>query len=935
MMVNAAEVVPEWARGDDELIPWPSAPPALAAATAARAAAGACGTAAAAFAATEPMRVWGARLHQQAALGAQAFSHPGARTDPAGRAVRAARAAAQAADGLALMAFVLSGALAAFERAYGDGPNAVRALEVLAGQDGPWDVAAAAAHMRAAERRELAAAQRMLDALADTPGVRAMRRWRALPQAVATTDPSLDEVRYRIAAGQGVSGATGQMTGNIQRRHVEWAKWTDDEQVLQWARQGVAFNVTSKVTPYNCAIDKAGRLREDGGNLPGAITEQEWVTQVLEELLVLGVIRDMGRAGHADTVVPTIVAPLNVAPKGGGGKRLCYDGRKANESITPEAVRLETLQRMRFIWQRRAWLVTWDLKSAYWTLALTEAASMLCGCCWQGRYFVWVGLPFGVSDAVYIFQTVTWAQWRPMRCGRHALLPMRPQGEQDTTPAPPGVVGITYIDDGAATAKCFWDALWMAAYAMVSLIRLGWIINWKKSRWTPRRRGCVLGINVHLDTFTFEITAKARGKIAEAAHELIKAADAGVRVPVRAVASFAGRVMSTYLVTGDAAYIYTKDAYTLITRAVHQQLRGETRRRWVRAAWNAMTKVSALVREEAAFWLETIPHVQGAAIEPLMVPAKLMALGGVDTSDRASGGFMVSNHSDRLRVFHQRLRSGETEESSTKRELLGMERLLQAAAPGMQEEAVVLYCDTQCGARALRKGSNTPDVHRAARAVWQVALTHAKKLYIQWLPRTTREIELCDDLSKLVAEQDWMLDPQVFEQLSRRWGRPTVDAFADEGNAQLPRFWTRFMAAGSAGVDAFTQQWTGEYLWCYPPFALVGRVLQRAQSQRARLALVAPAARETPFGALLATGAPGVVDRLLLPQRAGLVRGRSGAPATLPRAGMVAVLIDHGRAKAERPRGDVTATRPARAARVAEEEQGAADAAPTKSQRAA
>jgi hypothetical protein len=46
----------------------------------------------------------------------------------------------------------------------------------------------------------------------------------------------------------------------------------------------------------------------------------------------------------------------------------------------------------------------------------------------------------------------------------------------------------------------------------------------------------------------------------------------------------------------------------------------------------------------------------------------------------------------------------------------------------------------------------------------------------------------------------------------------TIDAFASEATAVLPRYWTEQPSANSEGVDALRQEWPlGELVWAHPP----------------------------------------------------------------------------------------------------------------------
>lgn len=72
--------------------------------------------------------------------------------------------------------------------------------------------------------------------------------------------------------------------------------------------------------------------------------------------------------------------------------------------------------------------------------------------------------------------------------------------------------------------------------------------------------------------------------------------------------------------------------------------------------------------------------------------------------------------------------------------------------------------------------------------------------------------------------KDWVDDrsvlPEFFEPLHAQY-RFTVDAAASVENALLPRFWTK-------ADDALRQLWSGERVWCNPPFSNLEPWLHKA-----------------------------------------------------------------------------------------------------------
>ena len=94
---------------------------------------------------------------------------------------------------------------------------------------------------------------------------------------------------------------------------------------------------------------------------------------------------------------------------------------------------------------------------------------------------------------------------------------------------------------------------------------------------------------------------------------------------------------------------------------------------------------------------------------------------------------------------------------------------------------------------------------------------------LQWLPGTANQ--QADYLSRLKDFDDWEVASSIFQQMDVLLGPHTLDAFANYKNAKVPRFFSRFWNPGTAGVDAFYQDWSKDVAWVVPPIPLVPRVL--------------------------------------------------------------------------------------------------------------
>ena len=145
-------------------------------------------------------------------------------------------------------------------------------------------------------------------------------------------------------------------------------------------------------------------------------------------------------------------------------------------------------------------------------------------------------------------------------------------------------------------------------------------------------------------------------------------------------------------------------------------------------------------------------------------------------------------------------------------------------------------------------------------------------------------------LGPAVSDELWHTVQQVAEDAG--WGRVTVDAFATESNARVPRFWSRFPEPGAEAIDALcVSDWAcspcpvcgsahREVIYAFPPDTLVRATVEKARADRGLCILVVPVGILHPhWNSLLAAS--------VLPMRAPYLDGfaRIRNPARLVRPG--------------------------------------------------
>ena len=71
----------------------------------------------------------------------------------------------------------------------------------------------------------------------------------------------------------------------------------------------------------------------------------------------------------------------------------------------------------------------------------------------------------------------------------------------------------------------------------------------------------------------------------------------------------------------------------------------------------------------------------------------------------------------------------------------------------------------------------------------------------------------------------------VFKQIVSTFSKPGIDLFASRINHQLSNYISWRPEPGARAVDAFSINWSPTYNYCFPPFSIILKVLQKVQQE--------------------------------------------------------------------------------------------------------
>ena len=114
------------------------------------------------------------------------------------------------------------------------------------------------------------------------------------------------------------------------------------------------------------------------------------------------------------------------------------------------------------------------------------------------------------------------------------------------------------------------------------------------------------------------------------------------------------------------------------------------------------------------------------------------------------------------------------------------------------------------------------------------------------MSREDYRIQEADGGTRYFDSDDWSIDASMFYKLTKDWDI-TVDLFAHSTNNKNDKFYSYGKCPYTAGVDAFTKDWSGETAWTCPPTNLVIQAIKKILNTNMKAVVAVPAWRTAQF----------------------------------------------------------------------------------------
>ncbi|KAK3287923.1 hypothetical protein CYMTET_4601 [Cymbomonas tetramitiformis] len=461
---------------------------------------------------------------------------------------------------------------------------------------------------------------------------------------------------------------------------------------------------------------------------------------------------------------------------------------------------METLKKLRRLAKPGDWCFGFDLQDGLYAVGIHPEFQRFMQFDLRGELFQCSAMPFGWNDAPRVFCKFVRVMVEALRSPQAAedrreirrlrdgsvvrqrwSVRRRAGGANENANRHSGMRVLPYMDDSLVLVDSQREGLLGREKFQLVLHRLGLRRNEKKSQWDPVQVVEHLGLEVDLKLAQFRVTEQRMQKIHSRAKEKLCDAARNRRwIPARRLAAFTGLCQSVYLAV-PAARLYLRELYFLLAE---------------KRSWGAKVNISCAARGDLEWWsrLPVMSRWNECKIWRSPTRAKLhtdssmTAWGGVLNLKFPARGFWP----DEMRNWH-----------ITHLDLEAVYKTVQAFLKELESKVVRLYCDNQAVVAMLSHFiSRNPDlVMRRMRRLWSLLDSH--------------DIEL------------------QAARPTEQWGPFTVERFASEISAQLPRYYAAWRDPQCKGVDSLVYDWRGENNWVNPPWALLDEVAHKLREEGA------------------------------------------------------------------------------------------------------
>ena len=489
------------------------------------------------------------------------------------------------------------------------------------------------------------------------------------------------------------------------------------------------------------------------------------------------------------------ISTIFVRPKADGSFRLILNLKRLNEHIVYHHFKMESLKSVIQLMEKDCFMASVDLRDAYYSIPMSVHAQKYLKFTWGGKLYQFTCLPNGLCCAPRLFTKLLKPVYSTLRLKGH--------------------LSVGYIDDSYLQGNTFVACQENVTDTVNIFQDLGFTIHPEKSILVPTRKLTFLGFILDSHFMRISLTAGKADSLKAAAQALLLRKSPTIRevaeVIGKMVASFPGVQLGP---------LYYRQLENDKIKALRENY-GNFDRPMV---------ISGTARADLKWWINNIQ----TSYKPIRVAPPVMELKsdashlgwGAVHGDRSTGG----RWTDKEKLQHINVL-----------ELQAVFFALKVFCKEITNAHVKVFSDNTTTVTYINNmgGSHSLHCNALTRDMWLWCIDKGIWLSAAHLPGS-QNIQ-ADRASRIFHDQtEWKLDQDIFHRITSQLIKPEVDLFASRLNFQLDRYVSWKPDPGALAVDAFTLDWSSYVFYAFPPFSVLGRVVQKIQEDMAEGILLIP-----------------------------------------------------------------------------------------------
>ena len=344
---------------------------------------------------------------------------------------------------------------------------------------------------------------------------------------------------------------------------------------------------------------------------------------------------------------------------------------------------------------------------------------------------------------------------------------------------------------------------------------VGFVVHPEKSSLIPKQQIVFLGFVIESTTMTLTLTPERKRKIIKGCETLLN----DKKLNIRRVARVIGMLTSSF-----PAVKYGP----LYFRALEHCKSLAVKRH--KGNYNATMTISEKGNEELRWWKANV----GSAYNHIYHGTPSVTL--TTDASRAGWGAIIKEEKTQG-LWNEREKSMHINVLELKAILFGLQALVKDSDCHMQ----ILWDNTTAVQTVKKMGtSHSTNCSKIVKKIWEFAAHRNIWISATHIPGKLY-FEADEESRNLSNFTEWMLNPAIFQQVIKKFRQnPVIDLFASRLNYQIKPFISYRPDPEAISVNAFQISWKEIFFYAFPPFGIVGKVLQKVIFEQAEGILIVP-----------------------------------------------------------------------------------------------